>query len=78
MRQNRAAGDSVSGMRAAVSSLSAAVREAGGDRVELAEWVARQRAARGAAAGPLVSSSAPASALAAWTELQRRRFDRRA
>ncbi len=71
----RAARESVANMRAAVASLSTAVAEAGGERVALAEWVARQRVSRGMP--PLVSSSAPQTALGAWRELQRRRFDRR-
>jgi len=70
---------SVGNMRAAVASLSVTVQAAGGERAELAEWVARQRAARGWEPAPaVVSSSAPLSALAAWTAEQRRRFDRRA
>lgn len=79
MGQFRAVRESVQNMRAAVASLESRVNETGGDRAELAEWVARQRASRGASLSPapLVSSSAPASALAAWTELQRQRFDRR-
>lgn len=69
---------SVGNMRAAVASLSVAVKDVGGERAELAEWVARQRAARGVPApSAVVSSSAPLSALAAWTAEQRRRFDRR-
>lgn len=77
MVQFRAVRESVQNMRAAVASLSTVASETGGVRAELAEWTARQRAQRGSApppAPPLVSSSAPASALAAWTELQRRRY----
>jgi hypothetical protein len=67
--------DSVREMRVAVASLSATVKAASGERVELAEWTAQRRAARGASTvPPLVSSSEPRSALAAWTELQRRRL----
>ncbi len=78
MSQFRAVRESVSNMRAAVASLEAVVHETGGASVELAEWTARQRVQRGTQPLPIVSSSAPRSALAAWTAEQERRFDRRA
>lgn len=78
MNQFRAVRESVSNMRAAVASLEAVVSEVGGESAELAEWMACQRAARGNRPLPIVSSSAPRSALAAWVAEQERRFDRRA
>lgn len=78
MSQFRAVRESVSNMRAAVESLASAVSESGSGRAELVEWTARQRVVRGSRALPLVSSSAPRSALAAWVAEQQQRFDRRA
>lgn len=71
-------GDSVSNMRAAVASLDAVVASRAPATQELAEWRARQRAARRASSPPppLVSAVAPKSALEAWRLEQARRFIR--
>lgn len=74
MSRFRAVRESVRNMRAAIASLSVVASETGGPSAELADWVARQRAVRANRPLPLVSSSAPRSALAAWVDTQERRL----
>jgi len=81
---------SVGAMKAAVASLCDKVTAEAPElaqRAELVAWTERQRAVRervtaarkaAVVTPPLVSSSAPRTALEAWRERQRQRFDRRA
>ena len=64
---------SVSSMRAAVASLEAVVGARVPAMSELQAWTAYQREAR-VQPVPLVSSSAPRSALEAWRTRHARRF----